>query len=68
MTVRLLCSILNKLGYRTTDGTEYSAGRGSYKMISGAWLYYKQQGDDDIAENIALAFTKPNGDYAYWNY
>ena len=31
-------------------------------------MYYKQQGDDDIAENIALAFTKPNGDYAYWNY
>ena len=68
MTVRLLCSVLNKLGYRTTYGTEYSAGRGSYKMVAGAWLYYKNKGEDDIAENIALAFTKPNGDYAYWNY
>lgn len=69
MTVRMLCQILNQLGFSTTYGTEYKGGRGSYKMVSGAWHYYhnvlKKQ---DVAESIAQAFTKPNGDYAYWDY
>jgi hypothetical protein len=66
MTVRLLCNLLNELGYRTTYGTEYSAGRGSYRMIASAWKHYNDNlKKPDIAENIALAFTKPNGEYAY---
>lgn len=64
MTVRMLCNILNRLGYRTTYNSEYSAGRGSYKMISCAWDYYHVQAPD-IAESIAMAFTLPNGKYAY---
>ena len=69
MTVRMLCNILNKLGYRTTYDSEYMAGRGSYKMVAGAWNYYQNYlKQPDIAESIALAFTKPNGDYAYWDY
>ena len=69
MTVRMLCNILNKLGYRTTYDSEYVAGRGSYKMVAGAWNYYQNYlKQPDIAESITLAFTKPNGDYAYWDY
>lgn len=66
MTVRLLCNLLNNLGYRTTYGSEYQAGRGSYRTIACAWRRY-QEGfkQPDVAEAIALAFTKPNGDYAY---
>ncbi len=69
MTVRMLCNILNKLGYRTGYGTEYVAGRGSYRMIAGAWHYYRNVlNRPDTADAIALAFTKPNGDYAYMDY
>ena len=64
MTVRMLCNILNQLGYKTTYGSIYKAGRGSYRMISCAWDYYKAQ-NPDIAESIATAFTLPNGNYAY---
>lgn len=66
MSVRMLCNILSELGYRTTYGTEYTAGRGSYRMIAGAWNHYQNHlKQPDVAESIALAFTKPNGDYAY---
>ncbi len=69
MTVRMLCNILNELGYRTVYGSKYLAGRGSYKMVSSAWHYYQEHlNQSDTAESIALAFTKPNGDYAYWDY
>ena len=66
MTVRLLFELLNKLGYRTTYGSEYQAGRGSYRTIACAWRRY-QEGfkQPDVAEAIAEAFTKPNGEYAY---
>lgn len=66
ISVRMFCRILNEAGYRTTYGGEYSAGRGSYKMIADVWRYYQDKMNrPDIAEDIALAFTKPNGDYAY---
>ena len=69
MTVRLLCEILNSLGYHTSYGTEYQAGRGSYRTIACAWRHYQEGlNQPDVAESIALAFTKPNGDYAYWDY
>jgi len=69
ISVRMLCRILNDAGYRTSYGSEYSSGRGSYKMIAGAWQYYQHKlKQTEIAEDIALAFTKPNGEYAYWDY
>ena len=66
MTVRMLCDILNKLGYRTTYESQYLGGRGSYKMVAGAWSHYQEHlKQPAIAESIALAFTRPNGEYAY---
>lgn len=66
MTVRMLCNILNQLGYRTRDKSKYTGGRGSYKMVAGAWQYYQEQlKRPDIAESIAVAFKKPTGEYAY---
>jgi len=69
ISVRMLCRILNDAGYTTSYGTEYSAGRGSYKMIASVWKHFQYlQKRPDIAEDIALAFTKPNGEYAYCDY
>ena len=66
MTVRLLCYILNQLGYRTKYGSEYQAGVGSYHTISLAYRRYSEGfHQEDIAKAIADAFTKPNGDYAW---
>lgn len=64
MTVRMLCNILNRLDCKTTYGSKYEGGRGSYQMISRAWQYYQSQAPD-IAESIATTFTLPNGKYAY---
>ena len=64
MTVPCLCRILNKAGFRTNWGHEYSAGRGSYRMLS--WFYWHYKAEElDVAEAIAEAFKKPNGEYAY---
>lgn len=65
MSVRMLFTLLNKFGYRTTYGTEYACGRGSYKAISSAYKYYETHAQEDVAQAIAEAFTKPDGSYAY---
>lgn len=66
ISVRMLCRILNKAGYKTSYGCEYSGGRGSYRMVASAWHYFNDAiNKPDVAEDIALAFTRPNGGYAY---
>lgn len=65
MTVNYLCDVLNKAGFRTQWGCEYSAGRGSYRMLSWFYDYYKSQGQMDISTAIAEAFTNVYGQYAY---
>jgi hypothetical protein len=65
MTVPLLFKIINELGFKTTYGDEYQAGRGSYRVISCAYWQYYNEGDKDIAHAIAVAFKRPNGEYAY---
>lgn len=63
--VTLLFDMLNKVGYRTTYGTEYAGGRGSYTVIRHAYWKYANAGDSATAKAIALAFRRPNGEYAY---
>lgn len=64
MTVPFLCSILNQAGFRTNWGYEYSAGRGSYRMLS--WFYWQHKENDPVkAEAIAMAFKRVDGSYAY---
>lgn len=65
MTVPCLCRILNKAGFRTNRGYEYSAGRGSYRMLSWFYRHYYKTEKSDVAEAIAEAFKKSNGEYAY---
>ena len=65
MTARRLFTMLNQYGYRTSYGTEYACGRGSYRAVSCAYKYYEHKGDEQVCEAIARAFTKPDGTYAY---
>jgi hypothetical protein len=65
MSVPALCNLLNQKGYRTNYGTEYLGGRGSYKLLSGTYWRLKNAGNHTDAENVALAFRRPNFEYAY---
>jgi hypothetical protein len=65
MSVPTLVSLVNGQGYLTNYGTEFSGGRGSYKLVSGTYHRFNSAGHADRARNVALAFRKPNFDYAY---
>lgn len=67
MQAKLACELLNDLGIKSDAGTDYTGNkRGPCRLISTAWSYYKDTTKEvDIADNIALAFTKVNGSYAY---
>lgn len=65
MTVEMLCEILNREKYTTTSGGKYLGERGSYRMLSKWYTYFEERGDYEVAEAIALAFTKGDGSYAY---
>ena len=65
MSVPALVSLVNDHGYRTNYGTEFSGGRGSYKLVSGTYHRLDSAGHSTRARNVALAFRKPNFEYAY---
>jgi len=65
MSVPALCELLNKKGYRTNYGTPYDAGRGSYRLVRSAYYRMKNKGEPERAYNVALAFRRPNFNYAY---
>jgi hypothetical protein len=56
---------INAVGYTTSYGTPYSGGRGSYRFVKATydrvWFLY----GEEHAEKVAIAFVKPDGDYAY---
>ena len=60
-----LVDILNMNGITQDNGDSYNGGRGIYKTISSAYNYYKDNGDEQTAYNIAMSFVDKNGDYAY---
>jgi hypothetical protein len=64
MSVPRLVRLANEVGYRTNYGTEYQEGRGSYRLVRGAyWRYFDEE--PDTARAIAEAFRKPDFTYAY---
>lgn len=68
MTARSLClEILNPAGHTTDRGTPFTGNLwGPCRLVSTAWNYFQTtQNKPEIAENIALAFTDVNGNYAY---
>ena len=65
MSVPSLCTLLNEHGYRTNYGEEFSGGRGSYRLVSGTYHRMEESGYPERARNVALAFRRPNFEYAY---
>jgi hypothetical protein len=65
MSVPALCSMLNEQGYRTNYGDTYSGGRGSYRLVSGTYHRMMAAESSDRAHNVAVAFRRPNFEYAY---
>ena len=56
---------LNLNNFKTDAGDQYKGKRGTYRLIKSThdWLYSKKMLTE--ANNVALAFPKPNGKYAY---
>lgn len=66
MTARSLCvDILNKAGHRTDYGTEYTGNcMGPCRLCAAAYWRFEKE-EHQLADDIAYAFTKDNGMYAY---
>lgn len=67
MSGKELQELFNRNGILTSHGFEYSiyGGRGIHRLITNAWAYYYNNKDFQTAYNIARAFVKQNGEYAY---
>jgi len=56
---------LNRNGFRTSYNTEYAGTRGTYKLINDCYSYFANNGRQDIADDLATAFVRDNGEFAY---
>lgn len=68
MSLPELIPLVNTHGYRTDRGDEFSPGRGIYNLVSGTYHRLKTMGSAEgatKAHNVAVAFRKPNFEYAY---
>jgi hypothetical protein len=65
MSVPALSKLLNDCGRKTTYGTPYLGGRGTYRLVRGAYHWLDRTGKRDDAIQVAQAFRRPNFDYAY---
>lgn len=65
MNVKALADLLNWNNYNTTYRTEYKGERGTYTLIHHTYYWLKDQGLQKEADNVAFAFKKPDGGYAY---
>ena len=65
MRVSTLAELLNENHYLTEYGTEYEGGRGTYKFLSSLYSYFMELGNNPAADEIASAFVKADGNYAY---
>lgn len=65
MTGRSLADLFNTNEIRTSYGTTYSGGRGTYKLLRDAYHFFADKGDDKTAALIAETFVMPNGIHAW---
>lgn len=65
MSIPALCNLLNRKSYKTDYGSSYEAGRGSYRLVRGAYYRMVKRDDPETAANIALSFKRPDFTYAY---
>jgi len=62
-TFRMLAKMLNKEGYKTTAGTNYSETnpRGTAKMVADLCKKNYAEGNIEISKNISEIITDQNG-------
>lgn len=60
-----LAEHLNRNNFLTSYGTEYSGGRGIYKLIAETWHWLTNMKLHSEATKVATSFVKPDGSYAY---
>ncbi len=60
-----LANIMNHFNRTTTYGTPYAGLRGTYTLIHATYDWLVAQGNQQGADVVATAFTKPDGIYAY---
>jgi hypothetical protein len=61
-----LAAHLNRNNFMTAYGEEYAGLRGTYTLITQTYRWVDiDLGLNDDAENIAKAYVKPDGTYAY---
>ena len=65
MSGKELAQHLNRNGFKTSYGAEYSGGRGTYRLLSSTYKWLVQNNRQKDADNVATAFPKPDGTYAY---
>jgi hypothetical protein len=65
MSVPALMDLVNARGGETNYGTPFCGGRGSYRLVSGTYHRLISAGQPDRAHNVAVAFRRPNFEYAY---
>jgi len=66
MSASELADHLNRNNFMTAYGTEYSGGRGTFRLITETWRWvHNDLGLDDEAQNVARAYVTEDGRYAY---
>ncbi|MGJ8678473.1 MAG: hypothetical protein ACSHX0_13245 [Akkermansiaceae bacterium] len=65
MAVPALAELLNRLNFRTDYGTEYVGGRGSYRLVRGAYSRAHGRNAKEQAHQIAISFRKPDFTYPF---
>jgi hypothetical protein len=61
-----LAEHLNRNNFLTSYGTEYQGGRGTYKLIKETYHWLESELNlSEEAQNVAKAYVKPDGSYAY---
>lgn len=66
MSADELADHLNRNNLKTSYGSEFEGGRGTYKLILETWKWVNHDlGLEDEAHNISMAYVKPDGTHAW---
>lgn len=65
MNVKDLAGLLNWNGYQTNYGTPFQGARGTYTLVHATYDWLDSIGQPGDADNVAAAYRKPDGTYAY---
>jgi len=65
MATNELAEHLKRNKFKTSYGTEYEGGRGTYTLIHATYDWLVANGQQSEADYVANAYPKPDGNYAF---